>query len=196
MARARTIECTTPCADGRALSVEPQAAAGAPSVNGEAQDVDWAEVDDIKHVIRGAAYTAAHGVDVSYLFRGLADHDGRIRFKQFMFAIRRAKVSIARASDAQLDFLFQLMDVEGLGKLHVDDAELLLSNRDQLRRLYFDNLAVSAASSPKARSPTCRSPTNVGSGTMFTRRTNNMGLPKGQVEALRPPAIVTKAWSR
>ena len=61
MARARTIECTTPCADDRALSVEHQAAVGgATSVVGEAQDIDWGEVDDIKHVIRGAAYTAAH----------------------------------------------------------------------------------------------------------------------------------------
>ena len=88
-----------------------------------------------------------------------------------------------------------------MGKLHADDAELLLSNRDQLRRLYFDNLAVSAASSPKARSPKARSPlgqvpTTVGSGSMFTRRTNNIGLPKGKIEASRPPSIVTRAWSR
>merc|ERR1711865_1043238 len=113
----------------------------------------------------------------------LIDHDGRVGFKQFVMGIRRAKVSTSRATDTQLEFLFHLMDVEGVGKLHIDDAELLLTDNEQLRKLYLSNVAVAAASSPnKCRSPTFPSP----KGAMFTRRTDNLGLPRGKIGVLRP----------
>jgi len=80
-----------------------------------------AELDEVKRNLRAAAYTI-HGVNLRKLFCFLdKDREGKLDFQEFCRGVRRGRITKARLTDAQLQYLFSLVDCDHSGRIDVNE---------------------------------------------------------------------------
>lgn len=100
-----------------------------PKLHDEEGTLSLETLQELRTSLRCAAYSGARGVDCRYLFRWLGQRD-QVNLEQFLQAIRRAKLPMERASDAQLGLIFQLLDPQDTGWVHVQHVQAFIGDKE------------------------------------------------------------------